>query len=142
MPMSTYVERFVEHIQEAEHELALEAAAQQRRWHYRMHRGRVWFDHEAREAQRRLKQGILQFLWQGSFFNLVTAPAIYSLLVPRLVLDAWVTPYQWTCFPIYGVARVRRRRYGVFDLAPLRRALCREPARGGRNHAAAVRRRR
>jgi hypothetical protein len=113
--MSAYVERIVHRLQEAERELTQEAAAQQRRWHYRVHRGRVWFDREAREAHRRLKQGIPAFLWQGSLFNLLTAPVIYSLIVPLLVLDVWVTLYQWICFPIYGVVCVRRRTYFVLD---------------------------
>jgi hypothetical protein len=47
--------------------------------------------------------------------NLLTTPLIYSLSVPLALLDAWITLYQWICFPIYGIRIVRRRSYFVFD---------------------------
>ena len=86
-------------------------AAQQQRWHYRLERGRVWFDNEIRRAHQRFKQSIPAFIAAGSVFNLLTAPVIYSLIVPLLLLDLLVTLYQWICFPIYGIAVVRRQPY-------------------------------
>ena len=44
---------------------------------------------------------------------------IYSLVVPFALLDLFVTIYQRICFPVYGVARVRRGDYLVFDRAYL-----------------------
>lgn len=55
------------------------------------------------------------YIRQGSFRSLLTAPVIYSLLVPLGILDGWVTFYQWVCFPIYGIARVPRRPYFAAD---------------------------
>lgn len=45
--------------------------------------------------------------------NMLTTPAIYSLAVPLVLLDLWVTAYQWICFPVYGIHRVPRRPYFV-----------------------------
>lgn len=47
--------------------------------------------------------------------NLLTAPIIYGMIVPLFVLDLSVTLYQAICFPIYRIAKVRRRDYFVFD---------------------------
>jgi hypothetical protein len=47
--------------------------------------------------------------------NLLTTPFIYSLAVPFVLLDIWVTAYQWACFPVYGIPRVPRRPYFVVD---------------------------
>ena len=88
---------------------------QQRRWQYRVRRGRVWFDKELREAHRKLRQSIPAYILEGSLLSLLTAPIIYSLLLPLLVLDLWVTLYQSICFPIYGMTRVPRRRYFAID---------------------------
>ena len=87
----------------------------QRRWQYRVGRGRVWFDKELREAHRKLRQSIPAYILEGSLLSLLTAPIIYSLLLPLLVLDLWVTLYQSICFPIYGMTRVPRRRYFAID---------------------------
>lgn len=45
----------------------------------------------------------------------LTAPLIYLCLIPFLLLDLFVTTYQTVCFPIYGIPKVRRSDYLVFD---------------------------
>jgi hypothetical protein len=75
----------------------------------------VWFDRELREAHQRLRQSIPLYVLEGNLLSLLTAPVIYSLLVPLFLLDGWVTLYQVICFPIYGISRVPRRRYFALD---------------------------
>jgi hypothetical protein len=113
--MSRYADRIVTNVREAEAALSRDVHVQRRRWRYQVRRGRIWFDEEARRAQRRLKQGIPAFLRESSLLNLLTTPIIYSLALPLLLLDLWVTAYQWTCFPIYRIARVKRRTHFVID---------------------------
>jgi hypothetical protein len=113
--MSLYVARIAERLREAEQELALEVKAQEQRWHYRVHHGRVWFDDEMRRAHRRLRQSIPQYIRQGNVVSLLTSPLIYSLLLPLVLLDVWVTLSPSVCFPIYRIARVPRRAYFVID---------------------------
>jgi hypothetical protein len=113
--MSPYVERIVERLRDAEEDLKREVDEQQQRWQYQVHRWRVWFDKEVRDAHRRLKQCIPAYIREGSLLSLLTAPVIYSLVVALILLDIWTTVYQWVCFPIYGVPRVPRRAYFVID---------------------------
>lgn len=47
--------------------------------------------------------------------NLITGPIIYSMIIPLLITDFFVTFYQLTCFPIYGIKKVKRGDYMVFD---------------------------
>jgi hypothetical protein len=113
--MSSYVEYATARIRQIEGALSRDARAQQRRWRYRVRRGRVWFDEEVRDAHKQLKQSIAAFLRDSSILSLLTTPIIYSLALPFVLLDLWVSVFQWTCFPIYGIARVRRRSYFVVD---------------------------
>lgn len=113
--MPPYVERFVDRVRDAEADLEREIKGRQPRWRYRAHRGRVWVDRELREAHRRLRQSIPTYVLEGNVLSLLTAPVIYSLLLPFVLLDFWVTLYQSVCFRIYGIARVPRRRYFVID---------------------------
>jgi len=41
----------------------------------------------------------------------LTAPIIYAVIVPLVLLDLFVTVYQSVCFPVYGIPKVRRREY-------------------------------
>lgn len=68
-----------------------------------------------RFRQTHFRQSIPAYIREGSLGNLATAPVIYSLIVPLVVLDLWVTVYQWACFPIYGIARVPRSSYFAID---------------------------
>ncbi len=46
---------------------------------------------------------------------ILSAPVIYSLVIPIALVDLWVMAYQAVCFPIYKIPKVRRRDYLVFD---------------------------
>ncbi len=76
---------------------------------------RVEFEQSIREAHRRLKTGFFRWLVAYRPQNLITGPIIYAMIVPLALLDLCVSFYQATCFPIYGVAKVRRGDYIVFD---------------------------
>lgn len=113
--MPRYAERMIEYLRDVEDALAHDVEAQQRRWHYRVQRGRQWFDAERRAAHRRLRQSIPAYLRGANVWSVLTAPVIYSLILPLVIMDLWVTMYQWVCFPIYGIPRVERRAYCVLD---------------------------
>jgi hypothetical protein len=93
---------------------------QRRRWRYRITRGRVEFDREVHALHAQFRQGLPAYLRGANPLSLLTAPVIYSLLVPFALIDAWVTVYQRICFPIYGIPLVRRRPYFALDRRKLR----------------------
>jgi len=113
--MTPSVQHLFERLHDAEVDVKDGVERRRRRWRYRMHRGRVWFNQELRAQHRRMRQGIPAYLREANLLSVITAPIIYSLLLPLLALDLWVTVYQRVCFPIYGVARVPRRRYFAID---------------------------
>ncbi len=76
---------------------------------------RVEFERSIKEAHRRLKMGFLQWLVSYRPQNLLTGPVIYTMIIPLLILDLFVSFYQATCFPIYRIAKVHRGDYLVFD---------------------------
>jgi hypothetical protein len=59
--------------------------------------------------------GLPAYLVGGDLPTLVTAPVVYSLLLPMALLDGWVTLFQRICFPAWGLPRVPRRPYFAFD---------------------------
>ncbi len=80
---------------------------------------RVRFEHEVLEQQRRFKTGLLAYILSGSLLTALTAPVIYAVFFPMVLLDLAVTLYQVICFPVYGIARVKRSDYFVFDRSHL-----------------------
>lgn len=55
----------------------------------------------------------------GCLLTTATAPVIYSIVFPLILLDLWVTLFQVLTFPIYGIPWVRRRPYFAIDRAKL-----------------------
>jgi hypothetical protein len=76
---------------------------------------RVEFEASVRQAHRELKNSFFKWLTTNRPQNLITGPIIYSMVFPMLLLDLCVSFYQATCFPIYGITKVRRGDYIVFD---------------------------
>lgn len=76
---------------------------------------RVEFEQSIKEAHSRLKTNFFRWLVTNRPQNLITGPIIYSMIIPLLITDFFVTFYQWTCFPIYGIKKVRRSNYIVYD---------------------------
>jgi hypothetical protein len=75
----------------------------------------AWFDRALRQEQRRLRPSLVAYVRGADAATFLTAPIVYSLIVPFVVVDLWVTIYQWACFPVYGIGRVPRRRYFALD---------------------------
>ena len=76
---------------------------------------RVEFESSVKAAHRKLKTNFFRWLVTNRPQNLITGPIIYAMIFPLMMLDLCVSFYQWACFPIYGVTRVRRADYIVFD---------------------------
>lgn len=61
------------------------------------------------------RQGLLRYLATAPILHLLSVPVIWSVLIPALILDAFASVYQWICFPIYKIAKVKRSDYIIID---------------------------
>lgn len=98
-------------------EAELEAALVMRSAELRvgLENGRAVFEEEILRRHRELKTRLSRYVLNANPLVILTAPFIYAVIVPILVLDLFVTVYQAVCFPVYGIPKVRRRDYLVFD---------------------------
>jgi len=76
---------------------------------------RVEFESSVKAAHRKLKKNFFHWLVTNRPQNLITGPIIYSMIFPMLLFDLCVSFYQFACFPIYGIAKVRRADFMAFD---------------------------
>jgi hypothetical protein len=98
-------------------ERQLEVALARRRveLNYEVHDGIVHFEQLVIAKHRLLKARLLSYILGARPAMILTAPVIYALFIPVLLLDLFVAIYQTVCFPVYGIPRVRRRDYLAFD---------------------------
>lgn len=80
-----------------------------------LHKDLIAFEHGVTMENRRLRLGVAAFLAGAPILTVVTAPVIWSLILPLALMDLWASAYQAICFRAYRLPRVERRDYLVFD---------------------------
>ncbi len=113
--MPSRVDDLFARIAQLEREVETELSHARAEWRYRVEAGRIRFERDVRLAHDRLKQSIPAFIRESSPLHVLIAPVIYSLIAPIAMLDLWISIYQGLCFPVYGIALVRRSKYIVID---------------------------
>lgn len=117
--MTQQVDAILEKIQALELELEAEFAKARAGLNYGLEHGRARFEEEVKRRHQALRKGLGRYLAGASPLVVLTAPVIYSLIIPFVMMDLWVSAYQAICFPVYGIPKVQRGRYIVFDRSGL-----------------------
>jgi hypothetical protein len=117
--MNPKISELLDRIRRIEDEIEAELKRRRAELHADFEDRRVQFERAVLEQQRRFKAGLLHYVFTAELRHAVTVPFIYPVIVPLLLLDLFVMAYQAVCFPLYGIERVRRRDYLVFDRAHL-----------------------
>lgn len=113
--MAQTLQDLARRVREAEAQLEAEIARRRAALGFRVEHGRIVIDAEVRARHRAARQRLVDYLRAIRARDVATAPLIYSLILPLVLIDAWVTLYQQLCFRAYGIPRVRRRAYVVID---------------------------
>jgi len=87
---------------------------------YELRNGKVWFSNEIKREHRRLKTSLVRYVLHSRILAILTAPFIYAVIIPFVLLDLFVSVYQAVCFPVYGIPKARRRDYIAIDRNKLR----------------------
>lgn len=113
--MNPQIDLLTAKIKALQGEIEAEFAIRRNNLKYRLEGGRAFFEQEILRAHRELRMGLARYLANAGIMHIVTAPVIYSLIVPFVLLDLFITAYQWACFPVYGIEKVKRSDYLIFD---------------------------
>lgn len=77
---------------------------------------KIQFGLKTKELNKRYKTPIfLNFLSYQAFKEIISAPFIYMMIIPALILDIFLTVYMHICFRLYNIPLVPRSEYIVFD---------------------------
>jgi hypothetical protein len=113
--MDIRIQQLLAQITALEDELRNVLSEQQSSIFFQIKGKRVEFEQSIKQTHRKLKKNFFRWLVSNRPQNLITGPIIYSMIIPLLLTDLFITFYQFTCFPIYGIKKVRRADYIIFD---------------------------
>jgi hypothetical protein len=113
--MSDPIAELTQKISELQAEVDARIARRRAELRVGLEHGRVVFEAELLRRHRELKTALSSYLWNARLLVIITAPVIYAMIVPFVLLDLFVTVYQAVCFPVYGIPKVKRADYFAFD---------------------------
>jgi hypothetical protein len=113
--MASQIDLLMEKLHQVQAEIEVELAKRREELRFRFENRRIVFESEVLRVQREIKTRLSRYLLNANPLVVVTAPVIYSLIIPVALLDLSVMLYQAICFPVYKIPKVRRRDYWVFD---------------------------
>ncbi|MBU6235891.1 MAG: hypothetical protein KGQ41_08600 [Alphaproteobacteria bacterium] len=113
--INEHVKALSDKIDELQSELEAELAKQHAKLRFGLEQGRAVFEEEILRRHAELKIRLSQYILKANPLVILSAPFIYMLIVPLVLLDIFVSIYQAVCFPIYKIEKVRRRDYFIFD---------------------------
>ena len=76
---------------------------------------KIVFVEESREKNKSFRIPTWKYVLPTNIRHLLSMPFIYMMIIPTLILDAFITIYHLVAFPLYGIPKVKRREYIVYD---------------------------
>ncbi|MDB5630552.1 MAG: hypothetical protein JWQ51_2892 [Tardiphaga sp.] len=113
--MTTQLDALTQRMREIERDIEAELTKRREALRFHFERRKVVFEHDVEALQRAIRTKASHYLLKANPLIVITAPLIYSLIIPFVLLDVFVMAYQAICFPIYKIPKVRRGDYLVFD---------------------------
>ncbi|MBQ0798791.1 MAG: hypothetical protein KBT63_05860 [Porticoccaceae bacterium] len=82
---------------------------------YRLKGRRVLFEEGIKEQHRQLKTRWYRWFADTELRHLLSAPFVYGMIVPMVLLDVFLLVFQQVCFRLYRIPRAVRADYVVLD---------------------------
>ncbi len=113
--MDEKIRELLAQIYEIEEEIDRTINEKQERILYFYEDGKIKFKEGIEDAHKKLKITLFRYILNSNIRNVVSAPFIYSMIIPFVFLDITMTFYQIICFSLYRVKKVKRSSFVVMD---------------------------
>jgi hypothetical protein len=113
--MPTKLEILMDKLSAVEAELVEELQKQEEEFAYEIRKRRVYFEETTVILHKTFVKKLINYLRDAPLSTIISTPIIWLCLFPFLALDLSVSLYQFICFPLYGIPKVKRSDYLIFD---------------------------
>jgi hypothetical protein len=113
--MNSRLDEILGEIRELEKEVQSEMKRREEELKYRVIEGKVIFEHEILALHKKFAGSLFFYIVKAPLLTILSAPVIYAMVVPAMLMDLCLCIYQELCFPIYGIPKVKRSDHIVLD---------------------------
>jgi len=75
---------------------------------YRISEGKVIFERDILELHKKIRIPLFVYISKAPILTILSAPIIYAMVVPAVIMDLALWIYQIVCLPVYGIPKVKR----------------------------------
>lgn len=113
--MGSRINRIIEKIDRLYGALQKEQARLAEKYGFGFNKKKIVFLEAFRKRNKTFRFPAWKYLLPQNVRHLLSMPFIYSMIIPALILDVFVTIYQTFAFALYGIPKVKRGEYIVYD---------------------------
>ena len=109
------IQDIIEDIKKLEKELLLEIQKKEEEFFYKIKGKKIYFEPATKKIHKEFATKIHNYILNAAFLNILTAPLIWFCILPAFFMDGVVSFYQFICFKVYGIPKVKRNDFIVLD---------------------------
>ena len=113
--MNNRLNEILAEIRELEKSVQEELKQREEEFKYKVKKGKVTFEREYAMLHKKLSKSLLSYVFGAPITTVLSAPVIYAMIVPTLLMDLGLTIYQAVCFPLYRIPKVKRSEHIILD---------------------------
>ncbi len=109
------IDEITQKIKLLEDELIDEFKKKEEEFFYKIENEKVKFEENIINEGKSKIVSSIKYLSSFPVIVILTIPFIWAMMIPILLTDILVTIYQYICFPIYKIPKVKRKDYVIMD---------------------------
>src|ERR1700677_4216234 len=98
--MTARFDLLMEKLRSVEADIEAELAKRAEELRFRIENRKIVFEQDVKRLHRAIKVRAARYFIDANPLIVLSAPVIYSLIVPIALVDIWVMAYQAICFPV------------------------------------------
>ncbi|MDD2487064.1 MAG: hypothetical protein PHS92_01745 [Candidatus Gracilibacteria bacterium] len=76
---------------------------------------KIIFSEKIKSYQKSRKENLFHYIFTADIRNILSMPFIYGMIFPAVFLDLFLTLYNFTALPLYGIPGVKRKDHFIYD---------------------------
>lgn len=113
--MKSTINKILEEIENKKNDLKKEYQKLRKKYNFEFIKWKITFTKEQKEKNKKKKKSLWQTIFRTEVREVLSAPFIYIMVVPALILDLFIFMYQNTAIRLYWIPLAKRSDYIKFD---------------------------
>ncbi len=113
--MRPKIEQILKDIKKKREDLYEEYAKLREKYGFKFEKWKIVFNSETKAKNKLFKKSILESIFSARVREILSAPFIYVMIIPSVILHIFLFIYQQTAFRLYKIPIVKIKDYVIFD---------------------------